>query len=67
MLDLVRRTSGVPNDLLATYTEQFDQIFAQTFPIDSPDAITHVDRRAFRDTLLADLGRARARGCRPRR
>lgn len=56
VLDLVRRTSGVPNDLLAAYTDQLQQVMAQTFPSDSTDEITHVDRRAFRNALLAELG-----------
>ena len=56
VLDLVRSTSGVPNDLLATYTDQLQQVMALNFPIDSDQVITHVDRHAFRQALLADLG-----------
>jgi 2-polyprenyl-6-methoxyphenol hydroxylase-like FAD-dependent oxidoreductase len=56
VLDLVRSTSGVPNDLLATYTDQLQQVMALNFPIDSDEAITHVDRHAFRQALLANLG-----------
>jgi 2-polyprenyl-6-methoxyphenol hydroxylase-like FAD-dependent oxidoreductase len=55
VLDLVRSTSGVSNDLIATYTDQLQQLMAQSFPIDSDDAITHVDRHAFRQALLTDL------------
>jgi 2-polyprenyl-6-methoxyphenol hydroxylase-like FAD-dependent oxidoreductase len=55
VLDLVRSTSGVSNDLLATYTDQLQQLMAQSFPIDSDDVITHVDRHAFRQALLTDL------------
>ncbi|MFC4121661.1 FAD-dependent oxidoreductase [Nonomuraea zeae] len=54
-LDLVRRTSGVTNDLVATYTHRLEQVTAQTFPGIPADLITHVDRNAFRQSLLTGL------------
>ena len=55
-LDRVRRTSGINGDLVASYTHQLDQVMAQTFPGITDDEITHVDRDAFRQSLLAGLG-----------
>jgi 2-polyprenyl-6-methoxyphenol hydroxylase-like FAD-dependent oxidoreductase len=54
-LDLVRRTSGAHNDLVAAYTPQLEQVMAQTFPGVPDDVITHVDRNAFRQGLLTGL------------
>ena len=54
VLDLVRRTSGVTNDLLAAYTHELQQVMAQIFPA-SADQITHVDRNAFRNGMLTGL------------
>ena len=55
VLDVVRRTSGVNNNLVATYTHQLEQVTAQAFPGIPDDEITHVDRNAFRQGLLTGL------------
>ncbi|KAB8193770.1 NAD(P)-binding protein [Nonomuraea phyllanthi] len=57
VFDLVLRTSGVTNDLVASYTHRLERVMAQTFPAD-PDEITHVDRNTFRRGLLSGLGDA---------
>ncbi|MGW0432269.1 FAD-dependent oxidoreductase [Micromonospora sp. NPDC003197] len=55
VLDRVRNTSGVNGDLVATYTHQFEQVQAQTFPGLTSNEITHVDRDTLRQGLLTDL------------
>ncbi|GAA5120805.1 FAD-dependent oxidoreductase [Pseudonocardia adelaidensis] len=55
VLDLVRRTSGVNGDLVAGYTDQLEQVMAQTFPLTGDDGITCVDRYTFRQGLLTGL------------
>lgn len=54
-LDLVRRTSGVNDDVVAGYTHQLQQVMAQTFPGITDDVITNVDRHTFRRGLLTGL------------
>jgi 2-polyprenyl-6-methoxyphenol hydroxylase-like FAD-dependent oxidoreductase len=54
-LDLVRRTSGVNDDVGAGYTHQLQQVMAQTFPGIPDDEITNVDRNTFRQGLLTGL------------
>lgn len=56
--DLVRRTSGVNGDLVAGYTDQLEQVMAQTFPSIGDDEITCIDRHTFRQSLLAGLADA---------
>jgi 2-polyprenyl-6-methoxyphenol hydroxylase-like FAD-dependent oxidoreductase len=58
VLDLVRRTSGVNGDLVATYTQQLHQVAAQTFPGITDETITSVDRETFRQGLLTGLAGA---------
>ena len=54
-LDLVRDTSGVNDDVGASYTHQLQQVMAQTFPGIADDEITNVDRNTFRHGLLTGL------------
>lgn len=54
-LDLVRRTSGVNDDVMAAYTHRLQQVMAQTFPGITDDEITNVDRNTFRQGLLTGL------------
>jgi 2-polyprenyl-6-methoxyphenol hydroxylase-like FAD-dependent oxidoreductase len=54
VLDAVRRTSGIPNDLVAAYTHRLAPVLAQTFP-PADGQITHVDRGALRQSLLTGL------------
>jgi 2-polyprenyl-6-methoxyphenol hydroxylase-like FAD-dependent oxidoreductase len=56
VLDVVRNTSGVNGDLVATYTSRLVQVMAQTFPRVPEDEITNVDRNTFRSGLLTGLG-----------
>ncbi|MHA6618874.1 FAD-dependent oxidoreductase [Pseudonocardia sp. DLS-67] len=58
VLRLVRRTSGVSGDLVAGYTDQLEQVMAQTFPIAGDDRITCVDRYTFRQGLLTGMAGA---------
>lgn len=53
--DLVRDTSGVNGDRIATYTHRLEQVMAQTFPGIPDDEITNVDRNTFRRGLLTGL------------
>jgi 2-polyprenyl-6-methoxyphenol hydroxylase-like FAD-dependent oxidoreductase len=55
VFDLVRRTSGARNDLVAAYTHRLEPVMAQTFPEITDDDITHVDRNAFRQAMLTGL------------
>ncbi|MFI7145701.1 FAD-dependent oxidoreductase [Nonomuraea sp. NPDC050022] len=55
-LDLVRRTSGVNDDVVAGYTHQLRQVMTRTFPGITDDLITAVDRNTFRQGLLSGLG-----------
>ncbi|MEU8148098.1 NAD(P)/FAD-dependent oxidoreductase [Nonomuraea sp. NPDC048901] len=54
-LDLVRRTSGVNDDVVAGYTHQLRQVTTRTFPGITDDLITNVDRETFREGLLTGL------------
>jgi 2-polyprenyl-6-methoxyphenol hydroxylase-like FAD-dependent oxidoreductase len=54
-LDLVRRTSGINDDVMAGYTHQLRQLMTQSFPGITDDEITNVDRNAFRQGLLSGL------------
>jgi len=54
-LDLVRRTSGVNDDVMGAYTHRLRQVMTQSFPGISDDQITNVDRNAFRQGLLTGL------------
>jgi 2-polyprenyl-6-methoxyphenol hydroxylase-like FAD-dependent oxidoreductase len=54
-LDLVRRTSGVNDDVLGSYTHQLREVMTQHFPGVTDELITCVDRNAFRQVLLAGL------------
>jgi 2-polyprenyl-6-methoxyphenol hydroxylase-like FAD-dependent oxidoreductase len=55
VLDLVRDTSGINGDLVASYTDQLEPVMAQEFPGVGDDVITNVDRNAFRRGLLDGL------------
>src|SRR5207248_5927460 len=55
VLHRVRRASGINGDLVAVYTQQLEQVMAQTFPGITSDEITHVDRDTLRQGLLTDL------------
>lgn len=55
-LDLVRRTSGQNDDVMAAYTDQLHEVMKQTFPGIPDDEITCVDRNTFRRGLLTGLG-----------
>jgi 2-polyprenyl-6-methoxyphenol hydroxylase-like FAD-dependent oxidoreductase len=57
-LDLVRRTSGENDDVMAAYTHQLAQVMTQTFPGMTDDEITNVDRNTFRRGLLTDVADA---------
>ena len=54
-LDLVRRTSGVNDHVMAGFTHQLRQVMTQTFPDITDDEITNVDRNTFRQGLLTGL------------
>ncbi|WP_433516607.1 FAD-dependent oxidoreductase [Nonomuraea sp. CA-143628] len=54
-LDLVRRTSGVNDDVVAGYTHRLRQVTTRTFPGITDDLITNVDRETFREGLLTGL------------
>ena len=57
--DAVRRrviaTATRPGDLLAGFDAQLNQQFEQVFPVAGPDAVTSVDRYAFRRALMSGL------------
>ncbi|MEU4743470.1 NAD(P)-binding protein, partial [Actinosynnema sp. NPDC023658] len=55
-LDLVRRTSGVNDDVVAAYTHRLVEVMTQTFPGVTDDLITCVDCDTFRRGLLTGLG-----------
>src|SRR4029453_6174444 len=55
VLNRVRETSCVNGDLVAAFTHRREQVTAQTFPPTPADEITHVDRDAFRQSLLTGL------------
>jgi 2-polyprenyl-6-methoxyphenol hydroxylase-like FAD-dependent oxidoreductase len=55
VLSLVRDTSGISGDLVASYTHRLDQVMAQEFPGLGDDEITNVDRNVFRRGLLDGL------------
>ncbi|GIE89005.1 FAD-dependent oxidoreductase [Actinoplanes regularis] len=55
VLDLVRRTSGVNGDLVATYTQHLVRVYGQEFPGIPADEITNVDRETLRRGLLTGL------------
>jgi 2-polyprenyl-6-methoxyphenol hydroxylase-like FAD-dependent oxidoreductase len=54
-LDLVRRTSGVNDDVLGGYSHRLEQQTALSFPGLTDDQITNVDRETFRRGLLTGL------------
>ncbi|MGW6195157.1 FAD-dependent oxidoreductase [Kribbella sp. NPDC055110] len=57
--DAVRRrviaTSTQPGDLVAGFDAQLNPQFEQVFPVAGPDAVTSVDRYAFRRALMTGL------------
>ncbi|WP_080127955.1 MULTISPECIES: NAD(P)/FAD-dependent oxidoreductase [unclassified Actinoplanes] len=55
VLDLVRDTSGVTGDLVATLTPDLRRVFAQEFPGIPDTEITNVDRETFRRGLLTGV------------
>ncbi len=48
-------TATRPGDLLAGFDDQLVPLFEQVFPVTDPDAITSVDRYAFRRALMTGL------------
>ncbi|HEY0816996.1 MAG TPA: FAD-dependent monooxygenase [Pseudonocardia sp.] len=48
-------TATRPGDLVAAFDSQLNPLFQQTFPVTDPDAVTSVDRYAFRRALLTGL------------
>ncbi|MEU8226390.1 NAD(P)/FAD-dependent oxidoreductase [Kribbella sp. NPDC048915] len=48
-------TATQPGDLVAGFDHQLDSQFEQVFPIAGPDAVTSVDRYAFRRALMTGL------------
>jgi 2-polyprenyl-6-methoxyphenol hydroxylase-like FAD-dependent oxidoreductase len=55
VLDLVRRTSGVNGDLVATFTQRLERVHAQEFPGIPESELSNVDRDRFRQGLLTGL------------
>ncbi|GAA2894141.1 FAD-dependent oxidoreductase [Actinoplanes cyaneus] len=55
VLDRVRDTSGVNGDLVATFTQRLERVFAQEFPGIPPSDLSNVDRDTFRRGLLTGL------------
>ncbi|WP_436533346.1 FAD-dependent oxidoreductase [Actinoplanes sp. HUAS TT8] len=55
VLDLVRDTSGVNGDLVATYGQRLERYFAQEFPGIPESEISNVDRDTFRRGLLTGV------------
>ncbi len=57
--DAVRRrviaTATQPGDLVAGFDAQLNQQFKQVYPVAGPDAVTSVDRYAFRRALMTGL------------
>ncbi|MFG1905176.1 FAD-dependent oxidoreductase [Kribbella sp. NPDC048928] len=57
--DAVRRrviaTATRPGDLVAGFDAQLNQQFEQLYPVSGPDAVTSVDRYAFRRALMTGL------------
>ncbi|TDO69405.1 2-polyprenyl-6-methoxyphenol hydroxylase-like FAD-dependent oxidoreductase [Kribbella sp. VKM Ac-2571] len=57
--DAVRRrviaTATQPGDLVAGFDAQLNQQFEQVYPVAGPDAVTSVDRYAFRRALMTGL------------
>ncbi|GAA1577850.1 FAD-dependent monooxygenase [Kribbella karoonensis] len=57
--DAVRRrviaTATRPGDLVAGFDAQLNEQFRQEFPVSGPDAVTSVDRYAFRRALMTGL------------
>jgi 2-polyprenyl-6-methoxyphenol hydroxylase-like FAD-dependent oxidoreductase len=57
--DAVRRrviaTATRPGDLVAGFDAQLNQQFEQLYPVTGPDAVTSVDRYAFRRALMTGL------------
>ncbi len=56
VLDRVRDTSGINGDLVATFTQRLERVFAQEFPGIPASEISNVDRDTFRRGLLTGLG-----------
>ncbi|MFI1991561.1 FAD-dependent oxidoreductase [Actinoplanes sp. NPDC020271] len=55
VLDRVRDTSGVNGDLVATFTQRLERVFAQEFPGIPASELSNVDRDTFRRGLLTGL------------
>src|SRR6185436_10242538 len=52
VLDRVRDTSGINGDLVATFTQRLEPVFAQEFPGIPDSEISNVDRDTFRRGML---------------
>lgn len=55
VLDIVRDTSGINGDLVATYTQRLETVFTQEFPGIPASEISNVDRETFRRVLLTGV------------
>jgi 2-polyprenyl-6-methoxyphenol hydroxylase-like FAD-dependent oxidoreductase len=55
VLNLVRDTSGLNGDLVASYTHHLEPVMTQEFPGIGDDTISNVDRNTFRRGLLDGL------------
>lgn len=55
VLDVVRDTSGVNGDLVATFDQRLNRLFAQEFPGIPESEISNVDRDTFRRGLLTGI------------